>query len=101
MPVGTQLVQVVARDADEGANGAVGYTLQGTEAVVDRFAVDPLTGWISTRRIVTYSTQEPVAQLVVTATDGGEPPLSSVVFVRVTVLDVNNYAPQFSAAQYM
>lgn len=100
-PIGTPLVQVVARDADEGANGAVTYSLQGTEGVVDRFVVDPVTGWIATRRVVAYSAQEPVAQLVVTATDGGEPPLSSVVFVRVTVMDINNYAPQFSLTQYI
>ncbi|KAM9373389.1 protocadherin gamma-C5-like isoform 1-T1 [Phaethornis superciliosus] len=44
--------------------------------------------------------EQPELQLVLTATDGGNPPRSGTVQIKVLVLDVNDNAPAFDRATY-
>uniref|UniRef100_A0A452Q9M9 Protocadherin gamma subfamily A, 7 n=1 Tax=Ursus americanus TaxID=9643 RepID=A0A452Q9M9_URSAM len=44
--------------------------------------------------------EEAVHHLLLTASDGGNPPLSQTAHIQVTVVDVNDHAPVFSLPQY-
>ncbi|XP_073932905.1 protocadherin gamma-A7 isoform X7 [Castor canadensis] len=44
--------------------------------------------------------QEVIHHLVLTAYDGGNPPLSGTANIQVTVVDVNDHTPVFSLSQY-
>uniref|UniRef100_A0A8C5KI52 Protocadherin gamma subfamily A, 7 n=1 Tax=Jaculus jaculus TaxID=51337 RepID=A0A8C5KI52_JACJA len=44
--------------------------------------------------------QEGIHHLVLTAYDGGDPPLSGTASIHVTVVDVNDHIPVFSLPQY-
>ncbi|XP_034512064.1 LOW QUALITY PROTEIN: protocadherin gamma-A7-like [Ailuropoda melanoleuca] len=44
--------------------------------------------------------EEAVHHLLLTASDGGDPPLSQTARIQVTVVDVNDHAPVFSLPQY-
>lgn len=59
-----------------------------------------LVGAISTNQTIEFNPAQPVIQLVVTATDHGTPPLSSVVAVRIEITDINNNAPEFGQDVY-
>lgn len=86
-----------ARDADSGRNGAVRYTL--TENPGDAFALGSQTGSLVVRRTLDYEARHRY-RLVLTATDGGTPPLSSNMSLLVEVQDVNDNAPMFQRPQY-
>ena len=93
LPDGTELGMVTAEDADSGTNGAVRYRLQGGPSS-HLFQVDAATGTLSTRqRLDRESASTHVLSVV--AYDGGMPPSSSSVIIRVNVLDVNDNPPLF------
>ncbi|XP_014672648.1 PREDICTED: protein dachsous-like [Priapulus caudatus] len=99
--VGAFVARVGASDDDAGDNAAVTYSLAPPAggAAVDWFAVDAATGLITTTAKVDCLI-DARPEVVVVATDGGEPALSSRVVVRVSVVDVNDHEPQFSLSFY-
>ena len=82
--------RVRATDADAGNNSEVRYSISA-----DSFTVDPVTGNLSSLaprdRELT-----PVIAMVVTATDMGQPPLSTDVNITITISDVNDNPPVFN-----
>ena len=60
-----------------------------------------VTGTIYTNRTVVFNPSQPTIHLVVTAKDHGTPALSTVVPVRVQVIDVNDHAPEFTESHYV
>ncbi|XP_022092788.1 protocadherin-16-like [Acanthaster planci] len=97
-PSGYPVLTVNATDADIENNAQIIYSMG--VAPVQGFVIDPVTGAITTNQTINFNPAQPIIQLVVTATDHGIPPLSSVVAVRVQVLDINNNAPTFEYALY-
>lgn len=93
---GTSVLRVTATDLDEGTNSAVRYSLLNTTSW---FAIDEITGLISTVTHVECEV-DPAPILVVIATDSGRPPLSSSATVRVTVHDYNDNEPIFEKPLY-
>ncbi|KAJ8298477.1 hypothetical protein KUTeg_025008 [Tegillarca granosa] len=80
-----------AKDNDKGINGVVSFSLKSGKNVP--FTVSPNGTVQSTRTL----DREEVAkhQFEVIATDGGNPPLTSVSMVTVFVLDENDNRPEF------
>ncbi|XP_019384093.1 PREDICTED: protocadherin-16, partial [Crocodylus porosus] len=97
---GSFVLQVTARDKDQGPNGEVRYSiLQGPDAHASWFAIDPATGIITTAAPLDYE-MDPQPQLTVLATDGGTPALSSTAVVFVVLQDVNDNEPVFKSNFY-
>ncbi|XP_068026259.1 LOW QUALITY PROTEIN: protocadherin-16 [Melanerpes formicivorus] len=97
---GSFVLQVTARDKDQGPNGEVRYSIvQGRDAHSSWFAIDPATGIITTAAPLDYE-KDPQPQLTVLATDRGSPALSSSAVVHVVLQDVNDNEPVFRSNFY-
>ena len=92
-PPGTSVKAVTATDKDEGSNGLISYHLQPPSQYFD---IDSVTGMIKTKRKFDRESSAQAYSLVVNATDGGSPPNSSILEVRVNICDVNDNAPVFT-----
>ncbi|XP_048236676.1 protocadherin Fat 4-like isoform X1 [Haliotis rufescens] len=88
---GDVLGVVEAYDLDDGTNGDITYSIQGTESS-RRFAIDGNTGKI-TLKIVPESPDE----LLIVATDGGVIPLKTTTVVKVVVAGAQNAYTLFHA----
>lgn len=97
-PQGSSLIQMQARDADEGVNSDVRYSIlkSSQDALI---SIDPELGLVTTAAALDRETQMEMWFLVVAA-DGGEPPLSSTATVTVVVEDVNDNEPVFQQQLY-
>ena len=84
--VGTQLVQIVATDGDFGPTSAITYGLLSGPNV-DLFRLDTTTGELFLAR--TLLGRATFILLIISATDAGEPPISSYVEVEIQVTAVD------------
>ncbi|XP_030055623.1 protocadherin-16 [Microcaecilia unicolor] len=97
---GSFVLQVTARDKDQGHNGEIHYSiLHNQETHSDWFTIASSTGIITTINALDYE-KDPHPRLTIVATDGGKPPLSSTTIVKVTLQDVNDNEPVFSSTFY-
>ncbi|XP_073672247.1 protocadherin-16-like [Paramisgurnus dabryanus] len=97
---GSFVLQVTARDKDQGPNGDVQYSILHNErSHSDWFNVDTVTGIITTQTQLDYET-DPTPSITVVATDRGRPPLSSTAVVKVILQDINDNEPTFSTKFY-
>ncbi|XP_039934488.1 protocadherin alpha-6-like [Hirundo rustica] len=91
-----------ASDADIGANAQLSYTLSPSEY----FSLDLQKSHernIEPELVLTKSLDRetiPVHRLVLTASDGGRPSLTGTMELLISVLDVNDNAPQFNQSVY-
>ncbi|KAL2096237.1 hypothetical protein ACEWY4_008385 [Coilia grayii] len=92
--VGSLLLRVRATDADLDANAAIRYSFTGDTA--QHFNMHPHTGELTTAVELDRETRSHYA-LVATAMDGGG--LSCSARLSITLLDVNDNAPQFSQSE--
>lgn len=83
--IGVRLLGVSAIDSDDGLNAEVRYAVESG----DGFSVDAKTGVIFATHPLDRERQQ-VVSLVLTATDLGNPPLSSSVSVSLLVADVDD-----------
>lgn len=97
-PRGSSLIRMQARDADEGANSLVRYSIlkSNQDSLV---SIDPDSGLVTTAAALDRETHVEVWFLVVAA-DGGEPALSSTATVTVLVEDLNDNEPVFQQQLY-
>ncbi|NXX49867.1 PCD16 protein, partial [Tricholaema leucomelas] len=97
---GSFVLQVTARDKDQGPNGEVRYSIVHSHNTHSSwFAIDPATGIITTAAPLDYE-KDPQPQLTVLATDQGSPALSSSAVVHVALQDVNDNEPVFRSNFY-
>uniref|UniRef100_A0A6Q2Z7J2 Protocadherin-16 n=1 Tax=Esox lucius TaxID=8010 RepID=A0A6Q2Z7J2_ESOLU len=102
---GSFVLQVTARDKDQGPNGDITYSLLfdgqagKEENQAQWFTIDPVTGIITTLSQLDYELH-PRASVTVVATDGGRPPLSSTALVHVVLQDINDNEPVFGSNFY-
>ncbi|XP_060102406.1 protocadherin Fat 1 isoform X1 [Heteronotia binoei] len=102
MPAGTKVIQVKAVDQDSGINGHVTYMLETTQEIdiIDTFAINMETGWITTLKELDHEKQD-AYKITVVASDRGEKiQLSSTAVIDVSVTDVNDNPPRFTAEIY-
>ncbi|XP_015428085.1 PREDICTED: protocadherin gamma-A7 [Myotis davidii] len=91
-----------ARDPDVGTNSLQSYQLSPNR----HFSLLVQTGEDGTKypelvlERVLDREEEAIHHLLLTASDGGDPPLSGTARIQVVVLDVNDHAPVFSLPQY-
>ncbi|XP_030001924.1 protocadherin gamma-A11-like [Sphaeramia orbicularis] len=94
---GMSVVTLLAKDPDENQNARISYILDDTNIggspISEYVSVNAESGVIHSVRSFDY---EQIKQLffVVKAQDGGSPPLSSNVTVKIMIQDQNDNAPQ-------
>ncbi|XP_006866304.1 PREDICTED: protocadherin gamma-A3 [Chrysochloris asiatica] len=94
VPVGTQLLRVNATDPDEGFNSQVSYILDKMPGKIAQiFHLDSVTGEISLLKSLDYE-ESMFYEIKIEAKDG--PGLLSRAKILVTVLDVNDNAPEIT-----
>ncbi|XP_071352960.1 protocadherin-16-like [Trachinotus anak] len=97
---GSFVLQVTARDKDQGPNGNINYSiLQGQGTYSDWFSIDAVTGIITTLSQLDYE-KNPNPSITVVARDGGKPPLSSTAVVNIVLQDINDNEPVFERNFY-
>ncbi|XP_054073566.1 protocadherin alpha-6-like [Rissa tridactyla] len=91
-----------ASDADIGANAQLSYTLSPSE----HFTLDVKSSDEIRKSVFLVLTKPldretlPMHRLVLTASDGGRPSLTGTMELLISVLDVNDNAPQFNQSVY-
>ncbi|XP_063045452.1 protocadherin gamma-A11-like [Engraulis encrasicolus] len=91
----TFVLKVNASDADAGVNGQVTYYFANNlkQNVYDTFEVDEVTGEIRVKGIIDFESTE-VYRADVTASDKGQPAMSTNCRVIIKVIDVNDNKPE-------
>ncbi|KAJ8281254.1 hypothetical protein GJAV_G00065390 [Gymnothorax javanicus] len=103
LPTGTAVIQVKANDLDAGTNGEVVYSLdqnQESEEILELFAINSETGWITTLKELDREKKGRHTVAVVASDRGEKTQLVSRARVEVTVADVNDNPPRFTAEIY-
>ncbi|XP_028316129.1 protocadherin gamma-A11-like [Gouania willdenowi] len=94
---GFSIFAVSAKDSDCNQNARISYILEDTQVsgspVFNYVSLNSETGVLSAVRSFDYE-QIKQLQLVVKAQDGGSPPLSSNVTVKILIQDQNDNPPQ-------
>ena len=107
--IGSGVVQVAAKDADEGKNAEISYFMANPEEVDDHFVVDAKSGLIKVSKSLKCSDDDltengekdclpclrdvKLCSLIVVATDGGQPRQSAQTVVKIGLLDTNDHDP--------
>uniref|UniRef100_A0A8C5K818 FAT atypical cadherin 1 n=1 Tax=Jaculus jaculus TaxID=51337 RepID=A0A8C5K818_JACJA len=102
LPGGSRVIQVRASDLDLGANGQVMYSLDQSQStdIMESFAINMETGWITTLKELDHEERDNYLIKVVASDHGEKVQLSSTAIVDVTVTDVNDSPPRFTAEIY-
>ncbi|XP_043545771.1 protocadherin Fat 1a isoform X3 [Chiloscyllium plagiosum] len=103
LPEGTTVIQVKATDLDSGTNGQVTYSLaqsQELDHTLELFTINSETGWITTLKELDHEEQKKYNIVVVASDQGEKVQLSTTSVVDVTVSDVNDNPPRFTAEVY-
>ena len=90
--VNRTILTVLAVDGDSGDNGLVTYSLDSTDGDEVYFDIIPSKGVISVKQLPARRTQH-IFYLSVIAMDHGVPTHKTSTGIRVTVSEVNEYAP--------
>ncbi|KAL2098180.1 hypothetical protein ACEWY4_007387 [Coilia grayii] len=94
----TFVMAVSATDRDSGLNGKISYRLLSSP--LKGFYIDAQNGSVFTNKPLKYVNDGSMIQLLIEAHDSGDPVLSSVTSVDITVLDANDHAPYFLQNAY-
>ncbi|XP_055493537.1 protocadherin Fat 4, partial [Leucoraja erinacea] len=93
----TVVMTVKAVDGDSGLNGHIEYSL--TQSPECKFSINTTSGEVSVIGDLDRELVERVT-IEVTASDKGQPPLSSSLCIRAIITDVNDNSPVFSQTTY-
>jgi hypothetical protein len=93
VPIGTKILQVQATDLDSARNAEISYSVNRDEFYIDEKGVIYSNKRLDADVNNTY-------QLIVSATDRGEPPLTGAATVRIYTENKNDEPPKFSQDVY-
>eukprot|EP00117_Sycon_ciliatum_P020511 scpid1016/ scgid18251/ Protocadherin Fat 4; FAT tumor suppressor homolog 4; Fat-like cadherin protein FAT-J len=94
---GQRIVEMRATDADDGSDGQVTYSIIGGVG----FDINPADGWVTVDPLTKLDRETRATYtLIVSAADGGTPPLTSTSTLLITVSDVNDNPPIFTQFIY-
>ncbi|CAN2391286.1 homophilic cell adhesion via plasma membrane adhesion molecules [Pristimantis euphronides] len=94
IPVNSTILQVSARDEDEGVNAQITYSIRNTEsAIYESFAINPNNGEIKIKGRLDYEANK-YYDISVQAKDGGGVAAHAKVLIEIT--DENDNAPEIS-----
>ncbi|KAM3624275.1 uncharacterized protein V6R79_021361 [Siganus canaliculatus] len=103
LPSGTQVIQVKANDQDSGTNGHVVYSLdtkRNSAEISELFAVNSETGWVTTLKELDREQTDKYTVAVLATDQGDRVQHVTSTRVAVTVADVNDNPPRFTAEIY-
>uniref|UniRef100_A0A3Q3D844 FAT atypical cadherin 1a n=1 Tax=Hippocampus comes TaxID=109280 RepID=A0A3Q3D844_HIPCM len=103
LPGGAQVVQVKATDLDSGTNGLVLYSLDAklnSQDIVELFAINAETGWLTTLKELDREKRNEYTIAVIATDQGDKVQHATGTRVEVTVADVNDNPPRFTAEVY-
>ena len=89
LPLGEEVIQVTASDADSNSNAEITYTIFNTGLP---FIINSYTGDITLNQTLDRETKD-MYVIEVVATDHGTIPLSSTTQINVTIQDANDNSP--------
>ena len=97
LSTGQSIFTIAVTDADIGSNEQVSFsfTLTNNQGPSNPFQINSATGAIENIESLDYEVQ-PFYLFDITVRDGGSPSLSSTTSGNLTLIDVNDNAPQFS-----
>ena len=99
LPSQASVFQVSASDIDLGSNADIMYSFEVTNLPTPPFEINSTTGFIRTSESLDREQQE-IYNFIITATDLGDPAMSSTVQGTLTVLDENDNDPIFTMSVY-
>lgn len=91
--VGSELIKFRATDSDLGINSQLKYSIASGNRR-ESFHIDPITGSLYLHKSLDFEDTQTYS-LNITASDGGNPHLSTVIMFNVNVLDSNDNVPNF------
>ncbi|NP_291071.1 protocadherin gamma-A10 precursor [Mus musculus] len=97
-PVGTVIALLNVHDLDSGQNGEVACSISGNLPFKLEKSIDNYYRLVTQRAL--DREQVPAYNITVTATDGGNPPLSTKADFTLQVADINDNPPTFSHPSY-
>uniref|UniRef100_A0A4W3K9Y4 Cadherin domain-containing protein n=1 Tax=Callorhinchus milii TaxID=7868 RepID=A0A4W3K9Y4_CALMI len=91
----TLVIKINAIDVDEGSNGAVKYYFSNhaSQRVRELFSLEPETGEIRVKGVLDFEESNGY-ELAVQAMDSGAPTMTGHTKVMVSILDMNDNAPE-------
>ena len=90
LPVGSNILQVSANDADEGSNAKITYSINRKQSDKEElFKIDANNGLLTVNKILSFERQS-VHEIVVVARDGGEVPQETSAFITVRLTASSN-----------
>ena len=101
-PPGTTLsgIAVLAEDNEDiGPNAEVVYFVHPDNATL--FGIHPMTGILTTLASFDYEADPTDLEIIIIAADSGDAPLSAQAEVTVTLIDVNEFVPEFTMDPYI
>uniref|UniRef100_A0A8C5X3F2 FAT atypical cadherin 4 n=1 Tax=Malurus cyaneus samueli TaxID=2593467 RepID=A0A8C5X3F2_9PASS len=95
---GTDLIQVLATDGDEGTNGQVRYAIISGDGSSE-FRIDSVTGVITVAKPLDRE-RKPSYTLTIQSSDRGSSPRTDTATVSIVLKDVNDFIPTFELSPY-
>ena len=96
--IGTSIIKLLATSNDIGVNAEISYAIIGGNDH-KKFTIDKETGVVSLADVVDYERSKDYF-LTVQGTDGGQPPLSSLATLNISITDFNDNPPSFTQNSY-
>ncbi|KAM3866669.1 protocadherin alpha-13-like [Diretmus argenteus] len=100
-PIGTTVIQVNATDLDEGSNGDVIYSFSNNvnNKLRKMFNVDSNTGELIVKGPIDFEVKDNY-EIHIQASDKGYVPLTTDKSVKITIIDLNDNAPEIEVTSF-